>query len=181
MDPRRWTLAHGRHLDLGGGEHARHEVLVAELHLEDVRPARGVGPPPEAQIAHRRRTEVEDLEACAHATHRFLRVGTHPDDVHHMKRTADRLFGELDLLRLCEDNHLCARLLVFSDVGDGIEPVDIQALNREKNRLIKLLLENSKKFRRGIDGEQRDRVKTPIFKHLLRKRLVGIYKKYLIG
>src|SRR6476619_1914328 len=53
-------------LDLGDGEEAGHEVLVAELHLEDVHVERRLAAPPEADLTHRGLPPGQLLEARAH-------------------------------------------------------------------------------------------------------------------
>src|SRR6476619_3306950 len=54
-------------LDLGDGEEAGHEVLVAELHLEDVHVERRLAAPPEADLTHRGLPPGQLLKARAHA------------------------------------------------------------------------------------------------------------------
>ena len=51
---------------LGRREQARHEELVAELHLEHVDVEHWLAPPSEADVAHRGRPLLEDLEVDAH-------------------------------------------------------------------------------------------------------------------
>lgn len=55
-------------LDLGHGEQARHEELVAELGLEDVEPGERVAAPVEADLADRHGAPVELFEPGTHPT-----------------------------------------------------------------------------------------------------------------
>ncbi len=52
-------------LDLGDREEARHEVLLAQPHLEHVHVEHRLAAPPQRDLAHRRRLPVELLEARA--------------------------------------------------------------------------------------------------------------------
>ena len=58
----------GRQRDLGDGEQARHEVLVAELDLVDLDPKRGLDPAPQGDLPHRRGPPGQLLEPQCHHT-----------------------------------------------------------------------------------------------------------------
>jgi peptide subunit release factor RF-3 len=54
-------------LHLRACEQARHEELVAQLHLVHVDLQRRLQPSPQAQLTHRGRSRVDQLETCTHA------------------------------------------------------------------------------------------------------------------
>jgi len=56
------------HRDLGDGEQARHEELVVELDLEDVRAGDRVAAPAEADLTDRCAAPVQLLKPRTHAT-----------------------------------------------------------------------------------------------------------------
>ena len=59
-------------LDLGDGEQARHQELVVELDLVDVRAGAGIAPPAQGEFAQRGLAVVEFLETSTHAQARYL-------------------------------------------------------------------------------------------------------------
>ncbi|MFC5041683.1 hypothetical protein [Ornithinimicrobium kibberense] len=93
-DPQTLALEAGEgqpgQLLLGHGEQARHEVLLAELDLVDLRPGHRLPPSPEAELVDRGLRPRQLLEPCGHVRPLLVRSGAGAPSVRTTSRAVRR-------------------------------------------------------------------------------------------